>query len=608
MNHLTPLTKILIALAIGFGAYFGISYVKKTSFGTNVLTAKDVAQTQTLQSNMVVLPDAPQTAQGQNVALVDLPLDRVSTLNIKPINFEGMAWNAQMALMYANGGINTTEGSLMAKNGVNVTLKRQDDCNLLSTNLIKFAQDYKNNPTTAVGTNFIAIMGDGAPAWLAGTNAELEKLGPEYRAQIICALGKSNGEDKFMAPSIVKDNAQNARGMVCATVLRDGDFNIVIGYCAANNIPVNVDEKTYDPQAMNFVNAPDFIDAANKYINGFKEERLVVETTSSGTKKTGEKKVVEVNCVSTWSPGDVNICNSPKGGLVSIVSTKEYSSQMPCTLIGISKYMQDNRKQVEMIIDAIFKASDQVKSYDVALQKAGEISAKVYGEKDGAYWVKYYKGCQQADKQGNIVDLGGSRVFNLADNIDLFGLNPGSANVYASVYKVFGDIDVKLYPKLIPNYPTFNDVVDMSFLNDVKTKEGNNTTTADKVVYKSAEDIKNVVSKKDWYINFEPGSFTLSSDAKSVLEDLYNQATVSNGLSIELFGATDNTGTVDGNLILSQQRANAVKVWLQKKSIQTFPDARFAKIIGLGQSAPVADNSTAFGRAKNRKVQIIQGN
>ena len=47
---------------------------------------------------------------------------------------------------------------------------------------------------------------------------------------------------------------------------------------------------------------------------------------------------------------------------------------------------------------------------------------------------RYYNGTVQKDILGNDVELGGSAVSNLADNAELFGLTPGSTNVFGIVY------------------------------------------------------------------------------------------------------------------------------------------------------------------------------
>ena len=593
--------KIVMALLI-VGALFGLKWLLVDS---EYIFSKEVKQT--VQVNTVVLPDAPKDVKGGTVEFAGLPTADIANVNAPRITFEAMAWNSQMGLMFANGGSQTTKGSLMEKNNVNLTIKRQDDCNQMAANLIKFANDYKNNPSTAVGTNFIAIMGDGAPAWLSGVNNELSKLGDEYIAQIIYSCGKSNGEDQFMAPPSVKENPQSARGLVCSAVLRDGDWNIVIKWCADNGIPVNTDEKTYNPDAMNFVAANDFVDAAQKYITGYSEERAVVKTDAKTgkTTKTGEKKKITVNCSTTWTPGDVMIAEG-KGGLVRIVSTAEYSSQMPNVVIGIKKWMQDNRKHVENMISAIATAGDQIKTYPDALNKAGEISAKVYNEKDGSYWVKYYRGVTQSDAQGNLVALGGSKVFNLSDNLELYGVGDNKTNVYASVYKVFGDVVSSIYPEYVKTYPEIANVLDLSYILNVKSRS-TNLTSADKVTYNNTGNLKETIAKRAWTIEFETGSARFTNQTLNTLEDLYNQLNIASGLQIEIFGHTDNTGSPSGNDALSQSRADAVKQWLQQKSPSNYPESRFAQVKGKGQNEPIADNNTSAGKAKNRRVEIVMG-
>jgi OmpA-OmpF porin, OOP family len=593
MNKLTVPGRIFVTLLI-LGLLWGLKWLVLDSgmvLKKNEISSQEVGK--------IDLPDAPKNASTA-VPQADMPSDKPASLSTPALRWQLWAWNAQMGVMFANGGANTTENSLMAKNGVNLALTRQDDVPQMQASLIKFANEYKSNPATTEGTQFVSIMGDGAPAFLAGLHPELEKIGPEYKAQIIYTCGKSLGEDKLMGPQAWKENPQTAKGGLCAAYLRDGDWNIVVKWCGDNGIKVNPDEKTYDPEAMNFYSADSYIDAAQKYISDYSEDRPVV----INGKATGETKKVSINSVATWTPGDVMIAEK-KGGLVSIVSTKEYRSQMPCVIIGIKKHMEDNRKTVENMIDAIAKGGDQVKSYSVALKKAGEISAKVYNEATGDYWVKYYNGVTEADKQGKVVELGGSRVHNLGDNLEMFGMGQGSTNVFKIVYTVFGDIAKKLYPKLMPTYPSADEVIDLSYLKNVAART-TNMASADKVTFNSDDAIREKVAEKSWNIEFESGSNRLTPQAEKSLQNLFNDLVVASNLKVEVHGHTDNAGDPNKNMQLSEDRAFAVKQWLEKKSSSNFPDGRVA-IIAHGQMNPLVSNGTPEGKAKNRRVTIVMG-
>jgi len=69
---------------------------------------------------------------------------------------------------------------------------------------------------------------------------------------------------------------------------------------------------------------------------------------------------------------------------------------------------------------------------------------------------------------------------------------------------------------------------------------------------------------------------------------------------IRVVGHTDSQGTEQYNQALSERRANAVKDYLVSKGIP----ASEIETQGMGESQPVADNSTKAGRAKNRRVEI----
>jgi outer membrane protein OmpA-like peptidoglycan-associated protein len=405
-----------------------------------------------------------------------------------------------------------------------------------------------------------------------------------------------------MGPPAWKQNPQTARGGVCTAVLRDGDWNIVIKWCADNGIPVNSDETTYDPDAMNFIAADTYLDASEKYINGYTEERDEVKAG----KRTGKKTKVSVTAVTTWTPGDVMVAQK-KGGLVSIVSTREYRSQMPCVVIGIKKWMEDNRSTVENMIEAIAAGGDQVKSYSPCIKRAAEISAAVYNEETAEYWEKYYTGVVETDKKGLQVELGGSRVNNLADNLEIFGLSPGSTNVFKIVYTTFGDIVKRLYPALVPSYPAADDITNLSFLRNVAAKAGGKMASADQTTFNADDNIRQTVAKKSWSIEFETGKSTFTPAATRELERLFNDLVIASNLKVEVHGHTDNVGDFNANMQLSERRAFAIKQWLETKSPSNFPEGR-TSVRAHGSANPLVPNDSPEGRAKNRRVEIIMGN
>jgi outer membrane protein OmpA-like peptidoglycan-associated protein len=100
---------------------------------------------------------------------------------------------------------------------------------------------------------------------------------------------------------------------------------------------------------------------------------------------------------------------------------------------------------------------------------------------------------------------------------------------------------------------------------------------------------------------FETNRYALSSDAQLKLAKLAGIIQAHPGLNLAIEGYTDTTGTPDYNLKLSQQRADAVRVFLVSQGLSA--DTITSK--GLGQADPVADNSTAAGRKLNRRVEII---
>jgi OOP family OmpA-OmpF porin len=544
------------------------------------------------------LPDV-KDALVQNVEPVALPGSAPASVRSTLIRGEIWEWNAQIGMIYANGGANTTKGSLMEKHGVNLSLIRQDDTGKMQEDLIACAREISNGASQCSnGANFVIIMGDGSGQFLAAVNPQLKKLGPDYQAKVIGATGYSRGEDAFLAPPEVKRNPQAAKGLLVDGVLRDGDWNIAQKWEGDNGIKNNPDEKTYDPDAVNWINASDYNVAAADYVAGKCDDRKVVKDGHL----TGETKHVCVNAVVTWTPGDVTVAKQ-KGGLVKVVSSRQYRSQMPAVILGPKNFFERNREEIEGLLAATFEGGDQVKAFDQALHKASAISAKVYNDQDEAYWYKYYKGVTETDAQGLKVDLGGSTVNNLADNLILYGLEPGTNDNFRSTYTVFGNIATQQYPALFKEtpIPDVKDVEDKSFITGAQARMSSGGAEGETPQY-AANRTGPVVSKRSYSINFDTGKATFTSEGARTMQELKDSLAIT-GLFIQVDGYTDNTGSEQVNQALSDARAAAVKEWLQRHAPRNFPDSRF-RISGHGSQNPVATNDTTAGKAANRRVEI----
>ena len=523
------------------------------------------------------------------------------------VRLQGYAWNAQQGMLLAVGGTQATAGSLMCQNGINFKWSRQDDNSKLQEALVAFATRLKagdQNPTA--GAHFVTIMGDGGAAFLTPLNETLRKIGPEYQAKIIDVTGYSHGEDKLMGPVAWRDTPAASKGGVVAGVIRDGDWNIAQKWLGDNGLKTNPDEKTYDPDALNWINASDYIDAGEKYVAGYTETRPVVR---NGV-KTGETKQIKVDGVVTWTPGDVNVATK-KGGLVSIVSTREYSSQMPCVVIGIDKWCKANRPLVQKMIAAIGEGGRQIQSNPAALDRASQIAALAFNEKgaDASYWKKYFTGVTQNDKTGQPVALGGSSVSNLGDSLLEMGLVPGSANLVGATYTVFGQIVSSQYPELLRSVPPEAGVIDTSYLSaSAKGKSGGaRPIPVAAPVYhkpKAGAPVRPLVSVKQLNIQFNAGKDTFTPQAKAQMTQLARSLLIAGGTTIEVHGHTDNAGDPRKSMPLSEARAFAVKSYLEHLSPKNFPEGRI-QTFAHGETQPLVPNSSPQNRAKNRRVTII---
>jgi OmpA-OmpF porin, OOP family len=118
-----------------------------------------------------------------------------------------------------------------------------------------------------------------------------------------------------------------------------------------------------------------------------------------------------------------------------------------------------------------------------------------------------------------------------------------------------------------------------------------------------APSITSEVSSRSYHIEFETGSAVIRAESYKMLDEIFESAVVAEGLKLGIYGHTDNNGSDQLNIPLSDKRADAVKGYLLHKGLS----ADRIETKGYGSSKPVADNGTVEGRSRNRRVEIVLG-
>jgi outer membrane protein OmpA-like peptidoglycan-associated protein len=100
---------------------------------------------------------------------------------------------------------------------------------------------------------------------------------------------------------------------------------------------------------------------------------------------------------------------------------------------------------------------------------------------------------------------------------------------------------------------------------------------------------------------FRSGESTLMPGAQTRLDQVAEALLAGRSRNVVVEGFTDSQGTNQYNLDLSQRRAEAVRDYI----VQRGYDAARIQAHGIGEDRPVADNTTAEGRANNRRVELV---
>jgi outer membrane protein OmpA-like peptidoglycan-associated protein len=193
-------------------------------------------------------------------------------------------------------------------------------------------------------------------------------------------------------------------------------------------------------------------------------------------------------------------------------------------------------------------------------------------------------------------------VNDLNESLLSFGLLPGSSNLVATTYTVFGNLVVSQYPQFVPSIEPASSVIDTSYYQDLKARVANKPHP--KPTPRVMKPQGKPISRRQWNIQFNAGKATFTPQAKAQVDQLARDLLIAGGTVVEVHGHTDNAGDPRKSMPLSQARANAVKSYLEHLSPVNFPPGR-VRAYAHGESQPLVPNTSAANRAKNRRVEII---
>ena len=100
---------------------------------------------------------------------------------------------------------------------------------------------------------------------------------------------------------------------------------------------------------------------------------------------------------------------------------------------------------------------------------------------------------------------------------------------------------------------------------------------------------------------FETGTAEITPNARWRLDEIATALAQQYGRDIVIRGFTDGLGDPEESASLSLRRATTIRDYIASKGA----DAGQIRVEGLGQQNPVADNATASGRSKNRRIEIV---
>lgn len=260
----------------------------------------------------------------------------------------------------------------------------------------------------------------------------------------------------------------------------------------------------------------------------------------------------QVDAAIVWSPDDQDCLDAVKGSKI-ITSTKTATHIIADVFVAKETFIKKNEKQLIALYEGFMKGNAELNESESAKKEAASILAKNFDGLDEVF-------CYTA--------INNARLNTHGDNLNFFGLNKGykgvtAENIWNKMSRAYGTLG--LVPKQM-NWREVHTSAIVSGANIAGEKgQGAEATKEFTAPTKDMSDKTKVtaISSKSATINFAVGSYTLTDDAKYIIDkEFVDLAKINTSARIRIIGNTDNTGSYDNNVSLSAKRAKSVSDYL----------------------------------------------
>ena len=298
-------------------------------------------------------------------------------------------------------------------------------------------------------------------------------------------------------------------------------------------------------------------------------------------------KAGKADAAVTWEPYVSSALRDVPGSKV-IFSTESAATLVGDTFLAQDSFIAKNPEVIKAFIhgwfDGAFQASnDPQKSVQVMMDSFPDFKS--------------------LGNQGSLQTFNKVKLTTLADNAKTFGLD-NSAPQFDTIFSQANSFYVGAVQNQVTPSDAKNDKFVRAIYNEQAPSERHVTPQEE---FKFTPQQRSVATSaapvftKPLSITFPTGRAAITAEAKQVLDSkVIPLLRTSSNAFFRIEGNTDSTGSRDTNLMLSQQRAQAVVAYLAQRG---FSAERLIPI-GNGPDKPVADNSSSAGRTANRRTDI----